>query len=54
MQELINKLENEAGLTHDQAVKALEVIKDHIQSMLPPMMQPMVEKFMGGSDNSDF
>jgi len=55
MQAITNKLETEAGLTHEQAVKALDVIKNHIQAMLPPMMQPMVENFLsGGSNNPDF
>lgn len=47
MQDLIQKLINEAGLTQEQAIKSLEVIKDHITSMLPPMMHPMIENFMG-------
>ncbi len=48
MEDLVQKLVNEAGLTQEQAIKTLEVIKDHIQGMLPPMMHPMIEKFMGG------
>lgn len=55
MEDLIQKLINEGGLTQEQAVKALDIVKNHITSMLPPMMQPMVENFMGGkSDDSDF
>ena len=49
MEDLIKKLISEAGLTEEQAMKSLEVIKDHIQSMLPPMMHPMIENFMGGN-----
>jgi hypothetical protein len=56
MQDLINKLKAEGGLTDEQAVKVINIIKNHIMSMLPPMMQPMVENFMGATNNdsSDF
>jgi hypothetical protein len=48
MQDLIQKLVSDAGLTQEQAIKSLEVIKEHITSLVPPMMHPMIEKFMGG------
>jgi hypothetical protein len=47
MEDLIKKLQTEAGLTEEQAIKSLGVIKDHIMSMVPPMMHPMIENFMG-------
>lgn len=47
MQDLINQLVEKAGLTKDQAEKSLQVIKDYIQSQLPPMMQGMVDNFLG-------
>ncbi len=46
MNELINQLTEKAGLTEEQAHKALDVIKEYIQSQLPPMMQGMVDNFL--------
>jgi hypothetical protein len=55
MQDLIEKLKTEGGLTEEQAIKAMEIIKNHITGLLPPMMQPMVENFLGQhGDTSDF
>ena len=52
MQELIDQLVNKVGLTPEQAQKSLVVIKEYIQSQLPPMMQGMVDNFMGGNSNA--
>ncbi|XZF13013.1 hypothetical protein ACTHGU_14600 [Chitinophagaceae bacterium MMS25-I14] len=49
MNELIQQLVEKAGLTEEQANKSVEVIKDYIMSKLPPMMQPMVDNFLGQS-----
>jgi hypothetical protein len=54
MQELIDKLKTEVGLTDEQAIKSLQVIKDYITSKLPPMMQGMVDNFLGSSASDDF
>lgn len=48
MQELVQELIQKAGLTQEQAEKSIQVIKDYIQSQLPPMMQGMVDNFMSG------
>lgn len=53
MQELIQQLVNKAGLTPEQAEKSLAVIKEYIQSQLPPMMQGMVDNFLGSQDKGD-
>ena len=54
MQELVNQLVSKAGLTTEQAEKSIQVIKEYIQSQLPPMMQGMVDNFMGQhSGNND-
>ena len=53
MQDLINQLVEKAGLTQDQAEKSLQVIKDYIQSQLPPMMQGMVDNFLSQKPNPD-
>lgn len=47
MQDLIEELKTKAGLTEEQAVKAVQTIKEFIQSKLPPMMQGMVDNFIG-------
>lgn len=56
MQDLIKQLQDNAGLTEEQAHKSLQTIKEYIQSKLPPMMQGMVDNFMGTqpSDTDDF
>lgn len=53
MQDLINELVNKAGLTEEQAGKSIQVIKEYIQSQLPPMMQGMVDNFLAGQNNND-
>ena len=47
MYEIIQQLIDKAGLTQEQAEKSLQVIKEYIQSQLPPMMQGMVDNFLG-------
>ena len=55
MQDLIEQLKEKAGLTDDQAIKAVTTIKEFIQSKLPPAMQGMVDNFMGmQADKDDF
>ena len=53
MEDIINQLVEKAGLTHDQAEKSLQVIKEYIQSQLPPMMQGMVDNFLTQQQNPD-
>lgn len=53
MQDLVNELVTKAGLTQEQAEKSIEVIKNYIQSQLPPMMQGMVDNFLGQQGNND-
>ena len=50
MQELIDKLKAEAGLTDEQATKALATIKSYIVEKFP-MLEGMVGNFFGGGDN---
>ncbi len=47
MQELINQLVEKAGLTEDQAKKSIDVLREYILGKIPPMMQPMVDNFLG-------
>lgn len=55
MQQLIDQLKSDAGLTEEQAVKSIQTIKEFIQSKLPPMMHEMVDNFLkdGGNDDDD-
>ena len=53
MQEMVQELIDNAGLTQEQAEKSIIVIKEYIQSQLPPMMQGMVDNFMGQQQNPD-
>ena len=53
MEELVQQLVTKAGLTQEQAEKSIQVIKEYIQSQLPPMMQGMVDNFMGQQQNTD-
>jgi hypothetical protein len=54
MQDLIEQLKSKAGLNDEQAMKALQTIKEYIQSKLPPGMQGMVDNFLGSADKDDF
>jgi hypothetical protein len=47
VQELKELLMQKAGLTEEQANKSLAVMKDYIKSKIPPMMQGMVDKYLG-------
>ena len=54
MEQLEQLLIERAGLTQEQAVKAISTIKDYIQSQLPPMMHGMVDNFLkSDADNND-
>ena len=53
MNDLINQLVTKAGLTQEQAEKSLQLLKEFIQSQLPPMMQGMVDNFLGQQQNPE-
>ena len=55
MNELVEKLKANAGLTDEQAVKALETIKDFVKEKFP-MLAGAVDNLLGGSkkDDNDF
>jgi len=48
MQELIEKLKSEAGLTEEQAKKALETVKNFVVEKFP-MLEGAVGSMFGGS-----
>ena len=53
MHELVAQLIDKAGLTQEQAEKSIVVVKEYIQSQLPPMMQGMVDNFLSQKKQED-
>ncbi len=53
MQDLIEKLKQEAQLTEEQALKSVEVLKNFIMEKVPPMMHPMIENFLAENKDND-
>ena len=45
MQDLIAQLKDKAGLTDEQALKTIQVMKDYIMGNVPPMFSGFVDKF---------
>ena len=45
MQDLIQELKDRAGLTDEQAVKAIEIMKEYIHGKVPPMFSGFVDQF---------
>lgn len=53
MEELIEKLKQEAGLTEEQARKTLEVLWNYVSDRVPPFLQGQVKKMMGMMQSKD-
>jgi hypothetical protein len=53
MDDLIAQLKEKAGLTEEQAIKALETMKDYLQSKVPPMFSGFVDKFFEGNGGKE-
>ncbi|MCB0696289.1 MAG: hypothetical protein KDC07_02925, partial [Chitinophagaceae bacterium] len=53
MEDLVKKLTEEAGLTEEQALQALNVVKEYIMSKVPPMMHPMIDSFLAAKQDGD-
>ncbi|MBK6633377.1 MAG: hypothetical protein IPH68_04735 [Chitinophagaceae bacterium] len=51
MQELIDRLKSNAGITNEQAVKALETIKDFVKEKFP-MLGGAVDNMFGTAQSS--
>ena len=45
MQDLIAQLKDKAGLTDEQALKTIQIMKDYIMGNVPPMFSGFVDKF---------
>ncbi len=52
MQELINKLMQNAGINEEQAIKALETIKDFVKEKFP-MLGGAVDNMFASSGSAD-
>lgn len=52
MEELINKLTANAGITPEQAVKVLETVKDYVKEKFP-VMAGAVDKLFEGNDKKE-
>lgn len=52
MEELVNKIMANAGITADQSMKALESVKDYVKEKFP-MMAGAVDKLFEGGDKKE-
>ena len=52
MQELINRLKENAGITDEQAAKALETIKDFVKEKFP-MLSGAVDNMFGSAGKEE-
>lgn len=52
MEELVNKIMNNAGITAEQSIKALEAVKDYVKEKFP-MMAGAVDKLFEGGDKKE-
>ncbi|MCK7559229.1 hypothetical protein MKQ70_31380 [Chitinophaga sedimenti] len=48
MQELIQQVQESAGISAEQAEKAIEAVKDFVKSKLPPMLAGNVDTWFNG------
>ena len=52
MEELVNKIMVNAGITAEQSMKALESVKDYVKEKFP-MMAGAVDKLFEGGDKKE-
>lgn len=48
MQDLIQELKAKAGLSDEQALLAIQTMKEYIHSKVPPMFSGFVDSFFAG------
>lgn len=55
MNELVNLIQEKAGISEEQATKAVEAMKEFISGKVPPMFSGFVDNFFASSkpDSSD-
>jgi tRNA A37 threonylcarbamoyladenosine dehydratase len=52
MEELINKIMHNAGISAEQSLKALETVKDYVKEKFP-MMADAVDKLFEGEEKKE-
>jgi hypothetical protein len=52
MEELVNKIMNNAGISAEQSLKALEAVKDYVKEKFP-MMAGAVDKLFESSEKKE-
>ena len=52
MEELVNKIMADAGISAEQSIKALEAVKDYVKDKFP-MMAGAVDKLFEGGDKKE-
>ena len=52
MEELVNKIMADAGISADQSIKALEAVKDYVKDKFP-MMAGAVDKLFESGDKKE-
>ena len=50
MDELLELVQEKAGISADQAQKAIDTVMEFMQDKLPAPVVSQIEKFMGGGD----
>jgi hypothetical protein len=53
MQELIQLMKDKAGLNDEQALKAVEAMKEFLQGKVPPMFSGFVDQFFADKSNNN-
>ena len=53
MEEVVTQLKEKAGLTDEQAMKAIQIMKEFIHSKVPPMFSGFVDNFFSAGNNTD-
>ncbi len=53
MEEVIQQLKTEGGLSDAQAQKAVKIMKAYIQAKVPPMFSGFVDKFFAKNESAD-
>lgn len=51
MQDLIQQLQEKAGLSAEQATQAITVMRDYVKSKVPPFIADTVDKWFAGMDS---
>ena len=53
MDKLLELVQEKAGISADQAKKAIDAVMDFMKDKLPAPISSQIEKFMGGGDGED-